>query len=236
MPSQHLTDAFIRNLTFAKALRDVRRAALERWKKACEKASEKDEPPPPKPADPNLKQVAYIHTSEQRGLALMLVFSSQGTKAFRVLTYRNSKPHSVKLGTYPQVSLRDAWAKAREYFANPQRFEAKAETGTLKHVAEQWIRRHVDENKLRSKDEIVRCLDKYVYPKWSNRKFRDIRREHVNELLDGIVDHHGHSQADAVLAIVRGICNWYAARTEDYSSPIVAKCPSENILNPLNRL
>jgi integrase len=226
MPSQNLTDAFIRNLTFAKALRDVHDGAVKRWKLACEKAKKKGEPLPPKPEpNPSLKQVVYIHTdSKQRGLALMLVYSSQGTKAFRVLTYRNSKPHSVKLGTYPQMSLKDAWANAEEYFKNPQRFEAKAETGTFKDVAEQWIKRHVDENKLRSKDEIERCLKVYVYPKWGGRNFLEIRRPEVNELLDGIVDNHGKSQADAVLAIVRGICNWYAAnRSEHYVSPIVAK-------------
>ena len=52
----------------------------------------------------------------------------------------------------------------------------------------------------------------------------EIRRPEVNELLDGIVNNHGRSQADAVLAIVRGICNWYAANcSQHYQSPIVAK-------------
>jgi len=121
------------------------------------------------------------------------------------------------------MSLRDAWAKAREYFANPKQAEEKAETGTFKDIAKEWIKRHVEENELRSQREIERCLKKYVYPKWGNRKFLDIRRLEVNELLDGIVDNHGRSQADAVLAVVRGICNWYATRSEDYASPIVAK-------------
>jgi integrase len=237
MPSKPLTDAFIENLTFAKALRDAHKAAMDRWEaamdrweKVCKKA-EAGEPPPPKPtkAKPikadfaDWTQVTYVDTRE-RGLAVTLVVSYGGTKAFRVMTYRNGKPHSVKLGTYPQMSVKDAWAKAREYFANPQQFAAKAGTGTFKDVAEQWIRRHVDENKLRSKDEIERCLKVYVYPKWGSRKFLEIRRPEVNELLDGIVDNHGRSQADAVLAIVRGICNWYAAnRSEHYVSPIVAK-------------
>ena len=50
-------------------------------------------------------EVTYIDTLD-RGLALVLVASYGGTKTFRVLTYRNGKPHSVKLGTYPQTSLR----------------------------------------------------------------------------------------------------------------------------------
>jgi integrase len=60
-------------------------------------------------------------------------------------------------------------------------------------------------------------------PKWGNTKFLEIRRLHVNDLLDHIVDNHGRSQADAVLAVIRGICNWYATRSEHYESPIVAK-------------
>jgi integrase len=225
MPSEKLTDAFVRNLTFAKALRDVHKAAVARWENACEK-TKKGEPLPAKPAKPNsekLKQVTYLDTRD-RGLAVTLIVSSGGTKAFRVLTYRNGKPHSIKLGTYPQMSVKDAWDQARAYFDDPKRFEAKAETGTFKDIAEQWIKRHVDEAKLRSKGEIERCLKVYVYPKWGNLNFLEIRRPEVNELLDGIVDHHGRSQADAVLAIVRGICNWYAAnRSEHYTSPIVAK-------------
>jgi hypothetical protein len=40
-------------------------------------------------------------------------------------------------------------------------------------------------------------------------------------LLDVIEDKHGARQADVVLAIVRGICNWYATRHDDYVTPVV---------------
>jgi len=205
MPSLKLTDAFVRNLTFGKAVADVCKAAKVKGK------------PPPAPT-----QVTYLDTRE-RGLAVALVVGAS-SKTFRALTYRNGQPHSIKLGRYPQMSVAGAWEKAREHFRDPKAFAAKAETGTFKQVAMEWIKRHVDENKLRSKREIERCLAVYVYPKWGEEKFLEIRRPQVNELLDWIVDHHGRSQADAVLAIVRGICNWYAAnRSEHYVSPIVAK-------------
>jgi integrase len=205
MPSQKLTDAFVRNLTFAKALSDVRKAAKAKGKS------------PPAPT-----QVTYLDTRD-RGLAVALVVGAS-SKTFRALTYHNGKPYSIKLGRYPQLGVASAWDKAREHFRDPKAFAAKAEIGTFKQVAMEWIKRHVDENKLRSKREIERCLAVYVYPQWGEEKFLEIRRPQVNELLDSIVDHHGRSQADAVLAIVRGICNWYAAnRSEHYLSPIVAK-------------
>jgi integrase len=205
MPSQKLTDAFVRNLTFAKAVAEVHKAAKARGK------------PPPAPT-----QVTYLDSRDQRGLAVMLVVGVS-SKTFRALTYRNGKPHSIKLGSYPQLGVAEAWEKAREHFRDPKVFAAKAETGTFKQVAQEWLKRHVVENKLRSQREIERCLAVYVYPRWGETKFLEIRKLEVVALLDWIVDRHGRAQADAVLAIVRGICNWYTARSEHYVSPIVAQ-------------
>jgi len=174
--------------------------------------------PPRKDAEQ--KQVAYIDTLE-RGLALVLVVSYGGTRTFRVMTYRNGKPHSIKLGTYPHMTVKDARATARAYWENPQKFEAEAEVGSFKQIAENWIKRHVDAHKLRSKPEIERILSKYVYPKWKDRPFLEIRRREVNDLLDQLADNHGRAQADATLAIIRGVMAWHQARDEHFVSPIV---------------
>jgi integrase len=170
--------------------------------------------------DDKRKQVSYIHTLE-RGLALKLVVSYGGTRTFQVMTYDNGKAQSRKLGTYPKMKVADARAKAREYWQDPKKFEAMAETGTFREIAQNWIKRHVEAHKLRSQPEIQRILERYIYPKWQSRRFLEIRRSDVNELLDGIVDDHGASQADAVLAVVRGIMGWHQSRDENYASPIV---------------
>lgn len=171
--------------------------------------------------DDKLPQITYIDTME-RGLALVLVVSYGGTKRFRALTYRNGKAHSKKLGTYPTMTVKKARAEARRYWESPERFEEEAETGTFKEVAEKWLKGHVERKRLRSQREIERILSQYVYPKWKDRPFLEIRRSQITALLDTIVDNHGPAQADAVLAIVRGICNWFAANlTEHYISPIV---------------
>jgi len=39
--------------------------------------------------------------------------------------------------------------------------------------------------------------------------------------LDEVEDDHGARQADYVLAIVRGVMNFYASRADDYVAPIV---------------
>jgi integrase len=122
---------------------------------------------------------------------------------------------------YPALTVKEAWAKAREYWENPQKFESQAQTGSFKEIAEKWVKRHVQANKLISQGDIERLLKKYVYPRWGERPFLEIRRREVNDLLDDIVDNHGPAQADAVLAIIRGIMNWHRSRDEDYTSPIV---------------
>jgi integrase len=208
MPAKRLTDGFLRTLTWDSAVRTLDR---ER------KARRADGAPPPQPP----RQITYIDTLE-RGLSLVLVMSYGGTKRFRVLTYNdNSQPQSFGLGTYPRMSLKQAKDAAWAYFENPDKFKARTEVGTFKDVAEGWFKRHVEKRGLLSADEIRRQLDKYVYPRWSNTKFLDIRRNNVNDLLDRIEDDSGAAQADAVLATLRGIMTWHQSRHEDYVSPIV---------------
>jgi integrase len=174
--------------------------------------------PPKQSAKHN--QTTYIHTLE-RGLALVLVVSYGGTKSFRVLTYRNGKPHSVKLGTYPAMTVKEARRLAREYWENPEKFAEQKAVGTFKEISDQWLRHHVEAKRLISAAEIRRHLDVYVLRKWGTRKFLEIRRREVNDLMDYIADKHGRVQADAVLATLRSIMVWYQARDENYVSPIV---------------
>ena len=91
---------------------------------------------------------------------------------------------------------------------------------SFKAVAENYVERHVKAKGLRSQAEIERILDKYIYPVWQDREFVGIRRGDVTKLLDGVQDGSGPRQADYVLAIVRGLMNWYMSRSDDYVSPI----------------
>jgi integrase len=174
---------------------------------------------PPRPGDSPSQRV-YLDNLE-RGLSLVLVVSYGGTKTFRALTYINGKARTRKLGTYPQMKVKEARAAARAYWENPQKFAAQAAVGSFKEIADNWIKRHVEASALRSAHEIKRQLDKYVYPKWKDRPFLEIRRRDVTELLEHIADHHSRSQADAVLATIRGVMTWHQSRDDDYISPIV---------------
>jgi integrase len=92
---------------------------------------------------------------------------------------------------------------------------------TFRAVAEEWLKRHVAEKKLRSRSEIERMLKNDVYPLWGRRSFIGIKRSDIAKLLDNVQDRSGASAADHVLAIIRGIANWFATRHDDYASPFV---------------
>jgi hypothetical protein len=81
------------------------------------------------------------------------------------------------------------------------------------------LKRHVIAKKLRSRGEIERMLEKYVFPHWGTRDFTSLRRSDIAALLDHVEDHHGARQADYVLAIIRQIANWYSTRNDDFLSP-----------------
>jgi integrase len=156
---------------------------------------------------------------------LVLRLSYGGTKAWRVVYYVNGRPRAKTLDKhYPDLGV--AAARKRAYAFDPRKANAAAEAGSFREVAEEWLRRYVAKRRLRSRREIERQLRTYIYPEWERKDFFEIRRAEVNALLDRIEDkhgapQHGAPQADAVLATIRSICNWYATRDENYSTPIV---------------
>ena len=92
---------------------------------------------------------------------------------------------------------------------------------SFKSIADQWFERHVIKKGLRTRNALRTRLDNHVLPSWAGREFKSIRRSDVALLLDKIEDNSGPVAADKVLAIISGIFNWYLARHENYSTPIV---------------
>jgi integrase len=158
-----------------------------------------------------------------KGRTLVLRLSYGGTKAWRVGYYVNGKPQAKTLGHWlpENKGMGVKVARAAAISFDPKAASAAAEAGSVKQVAEDWVKRYVAKKGLRSQREIERILNHYVYPAWERRKFFEIKRADVNELLDRLEDKHGAPQADCVLATLRSMMNWYATRNDKYSTPIV---------------
>jgi integrase len=173
---------------------------------------------PKKHDHPN--QIMYLDTTE-RGWALQLIVSYGGSKTFRAMRYVNGQPRSIKLGLYPQMSVKQARDLARAHFENPQKFADQAAVGSFKAVGDNWLKRHVEANQLISGDELRRHLDKYVYPKWKDRPFIEIRRRDVIELIERIADKNGRVQAERVFRTIGQVMKWHQSRDENYISVVV---------------
>lgn len=172
---------------------------------------------------PKEKRYAYPDP-EMRGHYVRVMPS--GLKSFvTVARDPNGKQVWTTIGAADLVGIENAREQARSAIKRVQQglpaIEAKEAPPTFTDVADSFLRRHVEAKALRSDREIRRILDVYVRPKWKDRDFISIRRGDVTALLDDIEDNHGLRQADAVLAIVRGLTNWFAARNDNYVSPVV---------------
>jgi len=87
-------------------------------------------------------------------------------------------------------------------------------------IAAAFITRHA-KPRLRSWREYDRMLQHYVLPEWGSRPITEIQRSDVTALLDAIEEKRSAALADHVLAIIRKLFNWHAARDERFHSPLV---------------
>ena len=125
------------------------------------------------------------------------------------------------LGTTADLNIEDARERARKAIRRIKdglpAFEARPES--VAEVAENWLRRHVEQKKLRTGDEYRRVLNRYILPKWKDRIFVELRRSDIAALLDMIEDKHGARQADVVLTTLRSIASWVHKRDDSYIPP-----------------
>jgi integrase len=174
---------------------------------------------PKKEDKPN--QVPYLDRLE-RGLSLMLVVSYGGSKTWRALTYDDAgKPQSVKLGVYPKMTVKAAREAARQHWQDPQKYAAETAPETVKDVGDKWLRHYVEAEGLISAPDLRRQLERYVFPRVGKRKFVEMRRGMINDLLDDVGEESGKGSRHSLLSTLSMLCNWYQSKHEHYTSPIV---------------
>jgi integrase len=90
---------------------------------------------------------------------------------------------------------------------------------TVDAVLDLFIARHV--KGLRSAKTVERSLEVYVRPRIGSKSIYDLKRKDIVEMLDAIEDDDKAVTADRVLAYIRKAFNWYAARDDEFTPPIV---------------
>jgi integrase len=173
---------------------------------------------------PRLKRYE-VSDPQQRGLRVTV--HPGGTKTFIVRYRYGGKPKKLTLAS--GITLEQArklagdamFEVARGNDPAQQKAAAKAaaQSDTVQAISEEFLTR--EGGKLRSADKYQRILQRLVHPVLGAKPIGHVRRRDVVRLLDRIEDENGPAQATIVLAIVRRIFAWHAARSDDFNSPIV---------------
>jgi integrase len=159
-----------------------------------------------------------------------------GVKTF-IYSYRASGGRSSRkvrhtIGRYGKITLEQARNQAQQLAGQvaagrdpsaervAQRLEEARERQTIAVVADEFIERYAKPRN-RSWAEYQRILNYNVKPRIGNRPIHELTRRDVVGLLDHVADNSGEVMADHVLAIVRKLCNWHAARDSEFQSPVV---------------
>ena len=93
---------------------------------------------------------------------------------------------------------------------------------SLQKVGDNFLKRYVKASGLASAYEIERQFNTYLYPALGDRPINEIRRSEIASFLDDMEDNNGATQADRVLGNLRKCFTWYAARDDDFNSPIIS--------------
>jgi integrase len=117
--------------------------------------------------------------------------------------------HQVELGRDPGAAKREAEQEAQRKAAD-----------TLRSVVENFYRR--DGARLRTRDAQLATLERHVLSgPLAGRPIATIKRREIVALLDVVADRSGLREGDMVLAHLRRVMNWHAARDDDFVSPVV---------------
>jgi len=166
----------------------------------------------------------YFHPDPELPKHGVRVYPEGPARYYAVTREPLGKQVWTKVGSAAEMLIAEAREIARVVIRRVEQglpaFEpAKPKADSVAVVTAEWLKRHVDKNKLRSALEYRRIIGRYVLPLWGERAFEEILRSDIAKLLDHIEDNHGPHQADAVLSVLRMVGSWQRDRSDDYVSP-----------------
>ena len=150
------------------------------------------------------------------GLAFRVTASGVRSWCFRFRNSRTGRWSCIGLGPYPAVSL----SAARELAETQRRVVAKGQNPveirrqerveapqkTFEALAARYMAEHADRHKRpRSAAEDRRNLDLHILPRWRNRRYEDLRRADLIELVEGLVKDGKPTLANRVHALLSKI-------------------------------
>lgn len=173
---------------------------------------------------------------------LFLVVQPSGAKSWAVRYRIGGAPKKLTIGPYPSIDLAAARKRAQEALGEvaggkdpaaakvAAKEAAKAAASADDRVAdvvEAFVEKYMKrKNGAAWAAEGERILTKEILPRLGKKRLGEVKRAHVHDLLDAIVDRGAPIAANRTLAIFRRLCNWAVERG------IIAVSPCDKIKAP----
>jgi integrase len=171
---------------------------------------------------------------DEKTPGLMLRVSYSGSKTWVVRYRRAGKRRRYNLGRWPQLDLADARTAARKYLGQvaddkdpaQDRADAKAEP-TFGDLAETYVERHANNKRPRGRQGDLTMLRNDLLPAWSDWKISHIKRRHIIEVLDAIVDRGAPIMANRTKNLISTIFRFAEDRgLIEYNPAVRLKAPA----------
>lgn len=161
--------------------------------------------------------------------------SAKGTKSFMLVYRHRGRARRLTLGRYPTLSLSDARRKAMDALKtvsdgqDPAADKATSRRDTYRFgdAVTAFVNQHcLRQNRASTAKETERVLRHRFVRRWANRDIREVAKQDVLGVIDGIVADGAPSAANHALAAIRKFFNWSVERG------LVAESPCAGIAKP----
>ena len=167
------------------------------------------------------------------GHGLWLLVKPDGKKYWRMRYWVGDKERKISLGVYPIVGLKDARVKRDELFKVRDRGDDPAEVlnaqkddniCTFKHIAEEWLQKHMADKKESYIKSINLRLNKYILPEFGDMSMKEITSGAILKLCRKIEDRGSIETAARVKTVIGQIFRFAIATDKvDYDPTIALK-------------
>ena len=182
------------------------------------------------------------------GGGLFLLVAKTGGKRWRLKYRFSGKEKVLALGTYPDISLKEAREK-REYYRNlvtnnidpsDQRkkekkiiqYETLKKENTFLRVSQQWLKSYESEVSVNYHSKLDRALELYVYPFIKNVAIEDVKRLDIITILEYLRNKDLLETASRTLMILNKVF-MYAVTYEYIPHNIIADIDKKVILGKI---
>jgi integrase len=180
----------------------------------------------------------HLWDSKTEGLGLRV--TDKGVKAFIIMPRINGEQWLKTLGTYPQLSLKDARVQAglllsriragedprseekvAEKIAKASAAPAPLDIYTVRKAVAAYEKAHISRLKPRSQLEARRPLEKILLARWPERALADIAKANIREVLAEMVETGKPVAANRALANLKAFFGWCVSEDRLTANPCV---------------